>query len=430
MNTLEDTLVAALTGTAAEIAPDHLPPLRLPARPARGRARRPGRRAGARSWAWLAAPVTAAAAVAGVTVLSVALSAQGGPGQPAPGALASGGPALPPRYAALVEKVQDSGTGIGSSLVIRATATGRTLATVDPPGAANAFCDLAGSPDGRTFVAEACTGWVSSGGDQTVHLTKPKLYRLTLDDQGKVSSLSPLDISPPAPNDLDALAVSPDGSKLAVASADHSSDFGRDPVIGLYSLGTGQLLRSWAWDGQADIMGRSGGTGSMSFTADGSTIEFPLSVGDQLAGQVRLLDTTAPGSSLRQARLVLNFGPTPDLQVAAGPQGPDSMITPDGSRIVASTADVSGQARTQLTVSEFSAATGAKAAVLSPVTVRGNNVLFQTVLWSSPDGSKLIAAVMPAGGLGPDRLLPVGVLTARGFTPLPGSLAGITQIAF
>jgi hypothetical protein len=57
-------------------------------------------------------------------------------------------------------------------------------------------------------------------------------------------------------------------------------------------------------------------------------------------------------------------------------------------------------------------------------------VLFQTVLWSSPDGSKLIAAVMPAGGLGPDRLLPVGVLTARGFTPLPGSLAGITQIAF
>ena len=82
----------------------------------------------------------------------------------------------------------------------------------------------------------------------------------------------------PAPNDLDALAVSPDGSKLAVASADHSSDFGRDPVIGLYKLGTGQLLRSWTWDGQADIMGRSGGTGSMSFTADGSTIEFPLSV--------------------------------------------------------------------------------------------------------------------------------------------------------
>ena len=30
MNTLEDTLVAALTETAAEIPADHLPPLQLP----------------------------------------------------------------------------------------------------------------------------------------------------------------------------------------------------------------------------------------------------------------------------------------------------------------------------------------------------------------------------------------------------------------
>jgi WD40 repeat protein len=425
VNTLEETLVAALIDTAAEIPADHLTPLRLPARPAR----RPGRMP--RSWAWFAVPVTAAAAVAGVTALSVALTAQGGPGQPPPGALASGGPALPPRYAALVEKVQDSGTGINSSLVIRDTATGRTLATVDPPGAANAFCALSGTPDGRTFVAEACTGWVSGGSDQTVHLTKPKLYRLTLDDQGKVGSLSPLGISPPAPNDLDALAVSPDGSKLAVASADHSGDFGRDPVIGLYSLGTGQLLRSWAWDGQADVIGRAGGIASMSFTADGTTIEFPLSVGDQLAGQVRLLDTTAPGSSLRQARLVLNFGPAPFTQVAAGPLGPDSMITPDGSRIVASTADVSGQpARTQLTVSEFSAATGARTAVLDPVTLAGNSVLYRAVLWSSPDGSTLITVGVPAGGVPADDVLPIGVLAGGHFTALPGSLAGVTQIAF
>jgi WD40 repeat protein len=425
VNTLEDTLVAALTETAAEIPADHLPPLRLPTRPAR----RPGRLP--RSWTWFAVPVTAAATVAGVTALSVALTAQGGPGQPPPGALASGGPALPPRYAALVEKVPDRGTGIDFSLVIRDTATGRTLATVDPPEAANAFCDLSGSPDGRTFVAEACTGWVSSGGDQTVHLTKPKLYRFTVDDQGQVSALTPLDISPPAPNDLDALAVSPDGAVLAVASADHSGDFGRDPVIGLYSLSTGQLLRSWAWDGQADIMGRRGGLGSMSFTADGTTLEFPLSVGDQMASQVRLLDTTAPGTSLRQARLVLNFGPTPSVQVGAGPQGPDSMITPDGSQIVASTADVSGEpARTQLTVSEFSAATGARTAVLDPVTLGGNSVLYRAVLWSSPDGSTLITVGVPAGGVPADNVLPIGVVAGGHFTPLPGSLDGITQIAF
>jgi WD40 repeat protein len=426
MNMLEDTLAAALTETAAEIAPDHLPPLRLPARPARrpGRAGRPPR-----SWAWFAVPVTAAAAVAGVTALSVALTAQGGPGQPPPGTLASGGPALPPRYAALAEKVQDGGTGIDSSLVIRDTATGRTLATVEPPGGANAFCDLSGTPDGRTFVAEACTGWVAdNGGDQTVRFRQPKLYRLTVDDQGKVTALSPLAILPPSPNDLDALAVSPDGSKLAVASADHRGDFGRDPVIGLYSLDTGQLLRSWAWDGQADIMGRAGGLGSMSFSADGTTLEFPLSVGEQLTGQVRLLDTTAPGSSLRQARLVMDFGRTPNLQVASPLQGADSMITPDGSRIVASTADVSGQpASTQLTVSEFSATTGARAAVLDPVSVSGNAVLYRAVLWSSPDGSTLIAAGVPDA---PGRAQPIGVVTASGFTPLPGSMDALTRIAF
>jgi len=430
VNTLEDTLMAALIDTAAEISPDHLPPLRLPARPARGPAWRPGRRDGRRAWVRLAAPVTAAAAVAGVTALAVALTAAGGPGQP-PGTLAGGGSALPARYAALVEQVPDGGTSILFSLVIRDTATGRTLATVNPPGPYNAFCDLAGTPDGRTFVAEACIGWIPADGGQTVHSAKPALYRLTLDDQGKVSSLSPLDISPPAPNDLDALAVSPDGSKLAVASADHRGESGRDPVIGLYSMGTGQLLRSWAWDGQASIMGRAGGTGSMSFTADGATLEFPLSAGEHFDGQVRLLDTTAPGSSLRQSRLVLDFGPTPSELAAAGPHGPDSMITPDGSQIVASTAGVSGQpARTLLTVSEFSAATGARAAALDPVTLRGNRVLYRPVLWSSPDGSTLITVGVPAGSLPTDGVLPIGVVAGGHFTALPGSMDGITQIAF
>jgi hypothetical protein len=160
-------------------------------------------------------------------------------------------------------------------------------------------------------------------------------------------------------------------------------------------------------------------------------LDHPVNHVTQDIGQVRLLDTTAPGRSLRSTRLVLNFGPTPSLQLSAALEGPDSMITPDGSRIVASTAVVGGHpASTRLTVSEFSAATGSKAAVLSPVTVRGNNVLFQTVLWSSPDGSKLIAAGVPDGGLAPGRPLPIGVVTARGFTRLPGSLAGITQIAF
>jgi hypothetical protein len=438
VNTLEDTLVAALTETAAEIPPDHLPPLRLPARPARGPAWRPGRRAGGQFWTWLA-PVTAAAAVAGVTTLSVVLAQQGGPAHPQPSAaLGRGADALPPHYAALATQGKHGAARDRSSLVIRDTATGQTLATVDPPAPANSFCDLSGTPDGRTFVAEGCTVTeTNEGGDLTITTSPVKFYQLTVDDQGKVSDPSPLPVPVPGGYDLDGLAISPDGSKLAVASTDRSHEPARNPAISLYRLGNGQLLRSWSWAGQGDIMGRSAGAAPLSWTADGTTIAFPLMLDhpvNHLAQdivQIRLLDTTAPGSSLRGTRLVLNFGPTPSLQVSPLLSGPDSMITPDGSRIVASTAEVSGHpASTRLTVSEFSAATGAQAAVLDPVTVRGNSVLFRTVLWSSPDGSKLIVAGVPAGGLGLDRLLPVGVLTARGFTPLPGSLAGITLIAF
>jgi hypothetical protein len=55
-------------------------------------------------------------------------------------------------------------------------------------------------------------------------------------------------------------------------------------------------------------------------------------------------------------------------------------------------------------------------------------VVYRLVLWSSPDGSKLIVGALPDDS--PSRGLPVGVLTRHGFTPLPGSQDGITQIAF
>jgi hypothetical protein len=425
MNMLEDTLAAALTETAAEIPPDHLPPLRLRARPARrpGHLPRPPR-------AWFVVPAAAAASVAAVFATVVAIT-PGSHGHAAPGAASGRAATAPPaRYAALARQGQRGAAADRLRLLIRDTMTGRTLDTVGPPRPANSFCELSGTPDGRTFVAETCTVRVTGGnGAQTVTTSPVKFYRLTVDGRGKVGGLSPLPVPVPGGYDLDGTAVSPDGSKLAVASADHRHDFGRNPAISLYSLSTGQLLRSWAWAGQADIISRGAGGDPLSWTADGSTIAFPLSVGKRDIGQVRLLDTAAPGRSLRSTRLVLNFGPTPSLQIGPPLDGRDSMITPDGSRIVASTAEVRHRPdRIRLTVSEYSAATGARAAVLAHATFHGNAVFYRTVLWSSPDGSTLIA------GAGPDEsassALLIGVLTRDGFTLLPGSLDGITQIAF
>ena len=367
-------------------------------------------------------------------VVATAVAITSGPhGHPAPGAAAGGAAtALPPRYAALARQGTHGAASDRLRMLIRDTATGQTLDTVDPPRPANSFCDLSGTPDGRTFVAETCTVTVTGPSDaQTVDTSPGRFYRLTVDDQGKVGRPSPLSVPVPGRYDLDGLAVSPDGAVLAVASADHSHNFGREPAIQLYSLDTGQLLRSWVWPGVASIFGRGAGGNPLSWTADGSAIAFPLSIGERMIAQVRVLDTAAPSGSLRSTRLVLDFGPTPSLQVAPSLDGPDSMITPDGSRIVASTAEVSHQpTRTHLTVSEYSAVTGARATVIAPVTLHGNSVLYRTVLWSSPDGSTLITAGLPAGGANSGSKPSIGVLTSRGFTRLPGSLAGITQIAF
>jgi hypothetical protein len=71
-------------------------------------------------------------------------------------------------------------------------------------------------------------------------------------------------------------------------------------------------------------------------------------------------------------------------------------------------------------------ASGARLAVLHTVTLDQGSATFLPVLWSSPDGSTVIAA----GGLGNGLVLTIGVMTGGGFARLPGSMAGIIQLAF
>lgn len=359
----------------------------------------------------------------GITLLGVAVASHGVPGREAA--------ALPHQYAALALRADRGPDSFRSNLVIREMATGRVLATVTAPRPANSFCDLSGTPDGRTFVAEACKVTVKRLLGGFLVRTRPvRFARLTVDGQGQVGRLRPLRVPVPGGTRLDGAAVSPGGRMLAVASAVHIGAFPHDPLIRLYDLGTGRLLRTWRWAGRADITGRSpvGSSASpLSWTADGATIAFPILAGRQQRAQVRLLDTAAPGGNLRRTRVVLDFGPTQLKQFSMIPAGPDSMITPDGTRIVASTAVVSRHpASARMTVSEFSVASGARLAVLHTVTLDQGSATFLPVLWSSPDGSTVIAA----GGLGNGLVLIIGVMTGGGFTRLPGSMAGIIQLAF
>jgi len=121
----------------------------------------------------------------GITLLGVAVASHGVPGREAA--------AVPHQYAALALRADRGPDSFRSNLVIREMATGRVLATVTAPRPANSFCDLSGTPDGRTFVAEACKVTVKRLLGGFLVRTRPvRFARLTVDGQGQVGRLRPL----------------------------------------------------------------------------------------------------------------------------------------------------------------------------------------------------------------------------------------------
>jgi len=368
-------------------------------------------------------------AVAGVTLLAAPVHSHvvlsHGVSDPLPAG-------LPHQYAGLAEQGTSLAASSRTNLVIRDTATGRTMATVLAPRPANSFCDLSGTPDGRLFVAETCTVSGELGVTRQVGFAL-----LSVDGQGHVGRLRPLRIPVPGGSIVDGSAVSPGGRTLAVASPGRGN-VTRNPAIRLYDLGSGRLLRKWRWAGQAFLLGRNpvSSIDPLSWTADGRTIAFALETGLLEKAQVRLLDTAAPGSDLHRTRRVVNFGRGPhERDFFIGElNDPDSRITPDGSRIVASTVVAVGHGKSskaRLTVSEFSARTGARVAVLYSVTSAQAPLFWLPVLWSSRDGRTVIAGENPIpspGGF--TRVTPIGVMTSSGITPLPGTMDGIDQLAF
>ena len=127
---------------------------------------------------------------------------------------------------------------------------------------------------------------------------------------------------------------------------------------------------------------------------------------------IRLLDTTAPGTSLASSKIVLTF---PD----ASALGFTTLLTPDGTRIV--TATPQG-------ITEFSARTGQP--ILSEDQFHLGLYGWQDVLWTGPGGHTLIVSD-PRGKhtrYGPGHIL--GVLTANTFTPIPHGADQSAQIAW
>jgi hypothetical protein len=462
MNTLEiEERVRAATRAAADtVAPDSVPPLRL----ATSRSFRARLRPSA--WARWLAPMAAAAAVVAVAVamVTVGRSVNSRPAGTAsspssrPGPVRSGPPISSyvasgrvPRYYISIEAPQGNPNFHPAYAVVRATATGAALETVLPPDGQTVMAVTAAADD-RTFMLDT-QPWDNPNSSNYNQNFEPRTFRLLrLDQSGRVVSLSRMAVSVPRGQLMTGFALSPDGSKLAIAVNPNNK---REPgltVVKVITLATGATA---TWTAYGTIGTEPDDARSLSWADDERTLAFTwAAAGPGIHTGLRLLDLTTGGGSLladsREAVSLINQDSLPAMaslppdgnaspslsvspSLSAGAALPmrspvqqavtpkcqlDAIITPDGSAIVCGATGTLPHQGAETEFIEYSTATGKVARVLGHWTF-GTGGLAVDVLWSNASGSVLIGMI-PGGDTGQ-----VGVISGNEFTPVPISAAWV-----
>jgi hypothetical protein len=377
------------------------------------------RTAGPRRWPGWLAPVAAAAAVTGVIIASLGISglilrpAETGPAG-SPDAFAK-----VPRYFVAIPEVP------GRAVVVGATATGAELGTVAPPKPHTFFAWVAAAGDGRTFVLGTSS---LPRGPWDVTTPRPvKLYRLVLDRSGHPGHLARLPI--PTETGITGLALSPDGSKLAVSLLPAHGQAGSK--IEVFSL-AGGAWREWAWPGPGTLgqIAMPVTSGGLQWEANNRTLMFELTTRtkDGWPGQLYLLDTTAPGGSLPAASTRIPV-PSADLgwqhtnvkhRIIGLP-----FITGDGTKLVAPFYHEEAPPKVfGFTITDFSVRTGKPIQVLYKKRT-GTEAASTAVYWVNTHGTAMIIVRGPVFGVQtPTTFTPLPPSTQRLFTgPIPGSLS-------
>jgi hypothetical protein len=317
-----------------------------------------------------------------------------------------------------------------SLTVVRRTWTGATLARITTR---TPVVGVAGAADGRTSVLDE-QRWITSSG---TWVGQPAFYLLRLTASGAEESLTRLAVPAiPSGTVVSGLALSPDGSKLAVDVDSGGFPTARFMEIMTYTLATG-AFRSWTTSGVTNADASYGFTGSgvdgaqsISWTADSRTLAF--GVENQAGVGVRLLDTAAGGTDLmadsRLAVTVRNFGDlVGSLRNAAPPYyfvscTTDAMISMDGSAIVCGYS-TSIRKATRMGFAQYSTRTGKMNHVAGLVHFKGKAPLGISLYWVNSTGKIAIGTSETSGG---GR---VGVMNGNTFTPLPG-ITGFEAIAW
>ena len=448
MNALENRLGAELRAESELIRLEDLPPLSLPG-PKHRRAVWSSVR-GRRRWPTWLTPLAAAASVLAVvagTLTATRVISSAPPRQPVTETPYSH---LPPYYAVTVSgnvvSYTSGGTRyassvLGRSIRIRATATGKLVATVSPPAPYNDFAVLTGTPDGHTFVFGAERYWgfrgatnPLTGGLDSAAPLRFVLLRITPDGHARWSALSlPLTV---LPGQQPSIALSPDGTRLAVAYGGG----GQAAIVRVITLATGQVWQ-WQWPHAAWtplIQGQG------AWTADGRTLVLqqwsvirgatakpPAKSTPIDTTPVWLVDTAAPSGLATPGALLT-------LRAPAGLSGPSApFITPDGGELVATTGTGDRSLlRGGTSTGEFavySTRSGALIRTLAPWTwtgiqpSRGNPFPGPAVAWSDPTGSQLVV-LQPRDGLNRLAVLTGGRVVLTGSDLLPSQPAAYAEL--
>ncbi len=404
MKFTEDRLRAALAETAREIPAGSVPPLDLAAAGrSAGRATRMRRRApGSRGIKIMAAPIAAATAVVAVIAASSALS--GGSHDPRPGTAPRSVnlDSVPPYYMARVGKVAKDAPGLALRGVIRHTLSGKPVATMLLPKPYRYVRAVAGSANDRTFLV-AARNTTKLRGDTGFYLAQfsPATRKVTV----RRLDIPPV---PSPPSMVQGLAVSPNGTQVAIAVSTKEADGSTLTEVSVYWLTTGQVK---VWESRTASIGLSFyDPTALSWSSNGE-LAFNATT-DSRPYSVWLLNTaTAAGNLITDSRFIDG-----DHKWSDG----DGLVTPSGTRVVTPMARLllPGN-KVEQEFAEYSTVTRKQVAVLYKT-----EDAQESLDWTNSSGSVLVVGVQ----LQDHASGQLGVVIGKRFTPLRGapSVLGIT----